>query len=167
MSMKWVVGLILTATTLCACSAAVDVGQASQAVAEFRRLQAAGSDEALYSNASPVFRNSATFADFKRIEDAVRAAIARGCEAPPADAMSWNTFYGTGGERVTMVYRRNCADGDLTETFVFVMDRGTLKLGGYQVGGMALFPPSASSTPPAGAQTTTTTPAPSATPAPK
>jgi hypothetical protein len=152
-------GALLMLLAVCACSAPVDLSRANAAVVEFHRRQAANDDQGIYSSAAPAFRNAATLSDLARLNDAARAAIARGCSAPPSDPTTWNVFYGTGGQRITVVYTRSCNAGDLTETFVLAEDQGVLKLYGYNIAGMALFP-TGQQQPPTATSTATTSAAP-------
>ncbi|MES1200450.1 MAG: hypothetical protein ABUS57_03265 [Pseudomonadota bacterium] len=155
---------LLAAMALTACSAPVQMDKATTAVTEFYQKQAAGDDEGIYNDAAPELRNSASLAQWKRLDDAVRAAVARGCAAPPTSATTWNVYYGTGGSRITLVYNRSCADGDLSEQFVYLMQDDEAKLAGYHVSGMALFPSNAPATTTTTNTTDTTTPAAPASP---
>jgi hypothetical protein len=121
------------------------------AVAQFHELQARGDDAAIYAAAAPEFRQNASADALARINTAGRNV--KGCAAPARDPAGWNNSMNTRGHFITLTYNRQCADGPLTETFVFRVNGAHVDLFGYNAAGLALFPAAA----PAQATASTTT----------
>lgn len=130
---------IATAALVAACMSQADTAAVEAAVAQFHALQSRGDDAAIYAAASAEFRQNASAEDLARIDTAVRNV--RSCAAPARDPNAWNSNVNTSGHFVTVVYNRQCADGPLTETFVFRVNNNEALLMGYNAAGMALFPP--------------------------
>ena len=133
------VSAFLLAVTLAACSAPVDMEKTQAAVLDFHQKLTAGDDEGIYRGAAQGLRDATTLENWKHIDDLARAAMANHCAAPPTSPTTWNVFYGTGGQRITLIYSRTCGSGDLVENFVYQLENGEPKLLGYHISGNALL----------------------------
>lgn len=135
-----IVGAVL-ALGLGGCISREEMGAVQTAVAQFHERQANAQDDEIYRTASADFRRSAQVSDLSRLNNAVRAAQV--CDPPARDPSYFNNNQSTSGHFVTVVYNRNCRDGEMVETFVFRMQGGQAVLQSYNVSGMALFPAAA------------------------
>jgi hypothetical protein len=110
-----------------------------RAASEFHERQANGDDQAIFDAASQGFRDNSTVSDLRRLNEAVRRLS--DCTASVRDSRQWRSNQTTAGHFVMTVYTRSCPGGELVETLTFSIEAGAARLHGYNVAGMALFPP--------------------------
>ncbi len=132
---------------LAGCMSQQDTASVEAAAARFHEMQSRGEDAAIFREAAPELRNVSAEENLSRLNSAVRSAA--GCSAPARNPAVLNNNMSTSGHFITVAYDRQCEHGPLTETFVFKIDGEQATLAGYNVGGMALFPPGQAEPPPA------------------
>jgi hypothetical protein len=125
-------------SALSACNLAQDVSRAEAAVTEFRALQAAGDDNAVYEAIDPAFRESASLELVQQLNMLGRRFAAE-CDPLPESPSNWYSSATTqNGHIVELTYTRNCPSGDLSEKFVVKLDGEEARMAGYHLSGAAV-----------------------------
>lgn len=121
---------------LCAaCAGGVSTAAAEKEVAEFHARYDAGQFAQIWTDADDSFRGSTAEPDFLRFIGAVHRKLGAVQETK---VVGTNTFYGTGGTRITLVHETTFKSGKGTEQFVLRMDGDSARLVGYHINSNAL-----------------------------
>ncbi len=122
------------AAALASCSSFEDKGAAEKQIAVFHQAYSAGQFARIYRTAAPAFRKTAPEPKLVAFLGAVHRKLGA---VKSSDQQNWRADYGTGGNRVTLIYKTTFAGGDGVETFVYEAGP-TPHLLGYHIASDAL-----------------------------
>lgn len=121
--------------TLARCGAVVDGKLADQEVARFHAGLDAAKFGELYAAGGDELKTAASEADWVKLLGAVHRKLGT---VQSTERTGMNSFAGTGGSSVTLVYKTRFQNGAAIETFVYRGADHGLKLVGYNINSNAL-----------------------------
>ncbi len=121
---------------LAGCSAKQDADAATAQITAFHQQLDAGNFDAVYENADPIMKASASETTLVQILAAVHRKLGN---FKSGSAVGWNENLNPQGRFMSVNYSAKYERGDATENFVYRIDSAPARLVGYHINSTALI----------------------------